>query len=89
MSMEVMTKFLEKAFSENGNKAQVSADVPRQRGAKGGKLGRGGMSREVVPRAEDKVVKASSSATTEQKGTPLFMNDTYCFCKQRLPTPVP
>ena len=77
INMETVTKFLEKAFLENANKAQVAADVPTKKGTKVGRLGRGGKSREVVPKAQDKVVKASSSETTEQKGTPLFMNDTY------------
>ena len=77
LSVKAMTKFLETAFLQNASAGQVSLHEEIK---KGGKTNKGGSLRNAVQKAQDKVAKASSSATTAQKGTPLFMNGTYCFC---------
>ena len=79
LTLEAMSKFLENAFIANAAVAQVPTDGKK----KGGGLGKGGKKRDVVVTDEEKgskVKKAGSSATTEQKGTPLFMSRPYCVC---------
>jgi hypothetical protein len=78
LSLEAMTKFLETAFIANA--AGMENRVEFAQTKKGGKLGRGGKLRDVAIKEQGKEKKVTSCATTEQKGIPLFMNDTYCFC---------
>ena len=77
LTLEAVSKFLEKKFMENAAAAQVPTD-----GKKKASLGKGGKKGDLVvtPKAKGAKVKAGSSATTEQKGTPLFMSRPYCFC---------
>ena len=79
LTLETMSKFLESAFIANAAAAQVPTDGRKK---VGGKLGKGGKAREVAVTDKEKgvKVKAGSSATTEQKGIPLFMSRPYCVC---------
>ena len=79
LTLETMAKFLENAFISNAAAAQVPTDGKK----KAGGLGKGGKKRDVEVSDEEqgsKVKKLGSSATTEQKGTPLFMSTPYCVC---------
>ena len=79
LTLEEVSKFLEKKFTEQAAAAQSPTDGKKKGG---GGLGKGGKKRELVVTGKAKGVKdkAGSSATTEQKGTPLFMSRPYCFC---------
>ena len=71
MNLEMITKFLEqKLFADAKTREIEESKKPGK--AKG--LGKGGKARDAVPKA------VAGCATTEQKGTQLFMNDTHCFC---------
>jgi hypothetical protein len=79
LTLEAMSKFLENAFIANASSAQVPTDGKKKVGG----LGKGGKKRDVEVTEDEKgskVKKAGSSATTEQKGTPLFMSRPYCVC---------
>ena len=71
MSLEALTKFLGEKIIADAKTREIE-ESKKSGKAKG--LGKGGKARDVVP----KVV--AGCATTEQKGTQLFMNDSYCFC---------
>ena len=80
LTLETMARFLENAFISNAAAAQVPTDGKKKAG---GGLGKGGKKRDVEVNDEEKgskVKKAGSSATIEQKGTPLFMSRPYCVC---------
>jgi hypothetical protein len=75
LTLQAMTQFFERAFIANagqGEGKQPESPAPETKKRKGG--------RKTAKVAKAPAEKATSCATTEQKGTPLFMNDTYCFC---------
>ena len=72
MSLEVLTKFLEQKLIADAKTREIDESKKPGKATKG--LGKGGKARDAVPK------DLAGCATTEQKGTQLFMNDTYCFC---------
>ena len=79
LTLEAVSKFLEKKFTEQAAAAQAPTEGKKKGG---GGLGKVGKKKEgdVTGKAKGSKDKAGSSATTEQKGTPLFMSRPYCFC---------
>ena len=79
LTLEAVSKFLEKKLTEHAAAAQAPTEGKKKGG---GGLGKVGKKKEgdVTGKAKGVKDKAGSSATTEQKGTPLFMSRPYCFC---------